>query len=40
VESYVGSIGAGQGVKLEDQYLITETGAERMTTLPFDPALV
>jgi Xaa-Pro dipeptidase len=40
VESYVGSAAAGQGVKLEDQYVITETGAERMTTLPFDPALV
>ena len=39
VESYVGSVAAGQGVKLEDQYLITETGAERMTTLPFDVAL-
>jgi Xaa-Pro dipeptidase len=39
VESYVGSVAAGQGVKLEDQYLITETGAERMTTLPFDDAL-
>jgi Xaa-Pro dipeptidase len=39
IESYVGSMEAGEGVKLEDQYLITETGAERMTTLPFDPAL-
>jgi Xaa-Pro dipeptidase len=39
VESYVGSVAAGQGVKLEDQYLITKTGAERMTTLPFDAAL-
>jgi Xaa-Pro dipeptidase len=39
IESYVGSVAAGQGVKLEDQYLITKTGAERMTTLPFDSAL-
>lgn len=40
VESYVGSVTAGQGVKLEDQYLITGTGAERMTILPFDTALL
>ena len=38
IESYVGSAAAGQGVKLEDQYLVTEGGAERMTNLPFDAA--
>ena len=35
VESYIGTEAAAQGVKLEDQFLITETGAERMTTYPF-----
>jgi Xaa-Pro dipeptidase len=33
VESYIGS--AGQGVKLEDQFLITNDGAERLTNYPF-----
>ncbi|MBL8562240.1 MAG: aminopeptidase P family protein [Gemmobacter sp.] len=35
VESYIGAEAAAQGVKLEDQFLITETGVERMTTYPF-----
>lgn len=35
VESYVGSEATGQGVKLEDQLLITDTGVEVMSTLPF-----
>lgn len=36
VESYIGDLDSGQGVKLEDQYLITHDGAEAMSTLPFD----
>ena len=40
VESYVGDADAGQGVKLEDQYLITKTGAERLSTYPFCDALL
>ncbi len=39
VESYVGDPDSSQGVKLEDQYLITAGGAERLTTFPFEPAL-
>lgn len=39
VESYVGSEATGQGVKLEDQLLVTESGAVSMSTLPFDPRL-
>lgn len=39
VESYVGDPELGQGVKLEDQFLITETGSQRMSTLPFSNAL-
>lgn len=39
VESYVGSEAAGQGVKLEDQVVITETGVEVMSTYPFDQRL-
>ncbi|MFT5221622.1 MAG: Xaa-Pro dipeptidase [Planctomycetota bacterium] len=37
VESYIGSESSGQGVKLEDQLLITETGVERLSQYPFDP---
>lgn len=40
VESYVGSGAAGQGVKLEDQLLITETGAETLSRFPFEDALL
>ena len=40
VESYIGAEAAAQGVKLEDQYLITDTGADRMTTYPFEAALL
>lgn len=38
IESYIGA--DAQGVKLEDQFLITETGAERLTTYPFSAALL
>ncbi|MEM9628460.1 MAG: Xaa-Pro peptidase family protein [Pseudomonadota bacterium] len=36
VESYVGEDGGPDGIKLEQQYLITETGAELMSTYPLD----
>jgi len=36
VESYIGDAASHQGVKLEDQYLITEAGAELMSTMPHD----
>ena len=35
IESYIGAEQAAEGVKLEDQFLITDTGVERMTTYPF-----
>lgn len=34
VESYIGDAELGQGVKLEDQFLITDTGVELMSTTP------
>jgi Xaa-Pro dipeptidase len=40
VESYIGDPDSQQGVKLEDQYLITETGAERLTNFTFEEALL
>ena len=35
VESYLGPLSGGEGVKLEDQVLITDTGFETLSTLPF-----
>ena len=39
VESYIGDAVSAQGVKLEDQYLITADGAERLSTMPFGSVL-
>ncbi len=36
VEAYIGAVGGREGVKLEDQVLITEDGAENLTHYPFD----
>ncbi|MEM8709078.1 MAG: M24 family metallopeptidase, partial [Actinomycetota bacterium] len=33
-ESYIGSRDGGEGVKLEDQYLVTESGPELLTDFP------
>jgi Xaa-Pro aminopeptidase len=35
-ESYVGAVGGAEGVKLENQALITETGVEVLDTFPMD----
>lgn len=40
VESYMGRLGGREGVKLEEQVLITETGHEQMTTYPLDERLL
>jgi Xaa-Pro aminopeptidase len=40
VESYIGSAVSGQGVKLEDQLLITDTGVEIMNDYPFEARLL
>ena len=40
VEAYVGEVGGKNGVKLEDQVLITEDDFENMTTYPFEAALL
>lgn len=39
VESYIGEVGGPDGIKLEQQVLITETGAELLTTYPWDDRL-
>ncbi|WP_428642735.1 M24 family metallopeptidase [Roseibium sp.] len=40
VESYVGRHGGHEGVKLEEQLLITDTGFERLSSYPFDERLL
>lgn len=40
VEAYVGAVGGREGVKLEDQVVITETGVENLTSYPFEAALL
>lgn len=39
-ESYVGAVGGLEGVKLEQQVLVTETGYELLTTYPFEEELM
>jgi Xaa-Pro dipeptidase len=40
VESYIGEVGGTEGVKLEQQALITETGHEIMSLYPLEEALL
>ncbi|MCX8500421.1 MAG: Xaa-Pro peptidase family protein [Alphaproteobacteria bacterium] len=40
VESYIGRVGGGCGIKMEQQVLITETGAIPMSNLPFADSLM
>jgi Xaa-Pro aminopeptidase len=36
VESYIGEVGGKEGVKLEDQYLVTTEGLKLLTNHPID----
>ena len=40
VESYIGAAGGDEGVKLEQQVLITETGVELLSTFPYEEDLL
>ena len=40
VEVYLGEVGGPDGVKLEDQVLVTETGYENLVACPFDDLLM
>jgi len=40
VESYIGAAGGREGVKLEEQVRITETGVEQLSSYPLDPDLM
>ena len=39
-ESYVGSAGGREGVKLEQQILVTDTGYELLSDISFDDDLL
>jgi Xaa-Pro aminopeptidase len=40
VEAYIGAEGGQDGIKLEEQVLITESGCENLSIAPFDPLLL
>jgi Xaa-Pro aminopeptidase len=40
VESYIGEVDGPEGVKLEEEVLITDTGVEMLSRYPFDEALL
>lgn len=40
IESYIGEVGGAEGVKLEEQVLITEQGIENLSTFPLDDSLL
>jgi len=40
VESYIGEVGGREGVKLEQQVLITSTGRETLSRFPLEPKLL
>ena len=40
VESYIGEVDAADGVKLEEEVLVTETGIEMLSRYPFNEALL
>ncbi len=39
-EAYAGAVGGREGVKLEQQFAVTETGFDLMSTTPFDETLL
>ena len=40
IEAYVGAVGGAEGIKLEEQVVITETGAEVLSSYPFEEAFL
>lgn len=40
VESYIGELGGAEGVKLEQQVLVTERGCERLSRFPYEEDLM
>jgi len=39
VESYIGEVGGAEGVKLEEQVLVTAGGVQRLSIFPFEDEL-
>ncbi|MNE32348.1 putative peptidase [compost metagenome] len=40
VEAYIGEVGGRDGIKLENQLLVTETGCEVLTRYPFEDSFL
>jgi Xaa-Pro aminopeptidase len=40
IESYVGRVGGREGVKLEQQMLITDSGSELLSPYPLDESFL
>jgi len=40
IESYMGEVGGDEGVKLEQQILVTDKGYELLSTFPFETELL
>jgi Xaa-Pro aminopeptidase len=40
VESYIGERGGREGVKLEDEVLVTESGSELISRFPYEDELL
>ena len=40
LESYIGAVGGSEGVKLEDQILVTDDGHELLSVFPFEDAML
>ena len=40
VESYIGAEDGIEGVKLEEQVLVTDTGVQRLSSFPYEEALL
>ena len=36
VESYIGEVGGKEGIKLEDQFVITKDGLEQLSSFPYE----
>jgi Xaa-Pro aminopeptidase len=40
IESYIGAVGGAEGVKLEQQVLVTADGPQVLSSFPFEDALL
>ena len=36
VESYIGEVGGKEGIKLEDQFVVTKDGLEQLSSFPYE----